>query len=197
MKSITFVHGINTDGNDDIFQLATAMEAEAETNMVQAPSLHRFRYGPIGPNDARDLEFLQKTAFRLIEETEDGVNLVGHSNGCRVILEAMRLGLDARRIILFAPAAERWLALPGKARGCESILVIYNPRDRAIRAGEMLPYHPFGSMGSEGYQGPPDKRITNMEVSPMDTPGLFKHSGYFTGEDLPYWVKIVENYLTR
>lgn len=189
-----FVHGINTDGKDNIFQMADYLESEADTNMVQH-NIYRFRYGPIGPNDARDLKFLQKTAFRLIKEAGDGADLIGHSNGCRVIIEAIRLGLDARRVILFAPAVESWLALPGKGRGCDTMIVVYNPRDKAIRAGEMMLYHPFGSMGREGYNGPADSRITNFEAQPLDTPGRFKHNGYFTGTDLSIWVDRVKIWL--
>ncbi len=194
MNKTIFVHGINTDGDDNIFQMASHLEAQTNTNMVMS-NIHRFRYGPIGPNDARDLEFLQRTALRLIKESGDGADLVGHSNGCRVIIEAMRLGLDARRVILFAPAAESWLALPGKGRGCETMVVVHNPRDKAILAGESLWYHPFGAMGREGYQGPVDNRIVNFEAPPLDTPGHLNHSGYFTGEDLITWSDRVKVWL--
>lgn len=188
MTKTVFVHGINTDGADDVFQMASVFEVgRTSKGQVFPPNVHRFRYGPIGPNEARDLEYLQQTALRLIKEAGDGADLVGHSNGCRVIIEAMRLGLDARRVVLFAPAAEAWLALPGKSRGCESMIVVHNPRDKAIRAGELMFYHPFGSMGREGYQGPRDIRIMNFEAPRLDTPGWNKHSGYFTGKDLAVW----------
>jgi len=193
MIKTVFVHGINTNGNDDIFRMADHLESEADTKMVPS-NLHRFRYGPIGPNDARDLKFLQETAFRLIKEVGDGADLIGHSNGCRVIIEAMRLGLEAHRVILFAPAVESWLALP-QGRGCDTMIVVHNPRDKAIRAGEMMFYHPFGSMGRKGYDGPVDNRVINFKAQPLDTPGPFKHSGYFTGDDLLTWSDRVKTWL--
>ena len=190
MVKVVFIHGINTDGDDDIFEMADLLGSK-RTDL----EIYKFRYGPIGVNEARDLKFLQETSFRLIEEIGDGAILIAHSNGCRIAIEAMRLGMDAKMVILFAPAVEEWLALPGKGRGCQSMIVVHNPRDRAILAGEYLLYHPFGAMGRDGYQGPSDKRIKNFEALPLNTPGKFKHSGYFTGDDLVIWTDRVKTWL--
>jgi len=192
MAKIVFIHGINTDGDDDIFEMADLLKS----NYADL-DIYRFRYGPIGVNKARDLKFLQETSIRLIDEIGDGAILIAHSNGCRIAIEAMRLGMDAKLTILFAPAVEEWLALPGKGRGCKSMIVVHNPRDRAILAGEHLWYHPFGAMGRDGYQGPHDERIKNFEALPLNTPGKFKHSGYFTGDDLPIWTSHVKIWIDQ
>lgn len=187
MRKIVLIHGISTDGVSGIFRLSEVLDNQK--------TIYKFRYGPIDTNEARDLEFLQTTALRLIAEVGDDCDVIAHSNGCRVILEAMRLGMDAHRVILFAPAVESWMTLPGKDRGCEYMFVVHNPRDRAIAVGEMLLYHPFGAMGRDGYRGPRDDRIHNCEAPVLHTPGFYKHSGYFTGKDLPVWGERVNGWL--
>ena len=195
-RKIVFVHGIGTNGDDDIFRMIDYMEGQAEENMDdEPPNLHEFKYGPISARKARDEEFLQETALRLIKEAGHGCHLICHSHAANVAYKAMELGLKAKTVILFAPAIEVYRAVPKK--GCEAMYVIHNPRDRAILAGIFMVWHRFGAMGRDGYQGPPDSRIVNIEAEPMATPGIFKHSGWFTEPDLGEWVQRIQGWLKK
>ena len=45
----------------------------------------------------------------------------------------------------------------------DKMYVIYNPADKALFAGSLLPGHVFGKLGYHGYRGPKNTKIKNIQ----------------------------------
>jgi len=123
------------------------------------------------------------------------VDVVAHSLGCDAVREIMEScpGQVFRRIVLLGPAMDRKIAWDRLQ--FESMLVLYNPRDAAILAGGLIPWHPFGMAGRRGFITD-DERITQV-LTPGDAKTDWRgHSHYFRGRYLYDVAGRIEEFLT-
>lgn len=135
----------------------------------------------------------KKHARQLLAEVTPGDVAIGHSRGGLVIWRACKLGAQFSTIVLFAPAMDSDMVWP---RDCaKKIVVIHDPRDKALALGKILPFHRFGTLGKYGYTGEPDPRIEHINAFEVanDVPAysydrLF-HSHYF--KNLNIWTPLV------
>lgn len=161
------VHGINCDdrGSDTVLQVVP--------HLAQYSTIYNHAYGRIGPIGA---QFRNKSiARKLVRSVNDWCQYennyaVGHSNGCAIILHALRLGAKFKAILLINPALNVRAVFPP---GDYTITVIYTKHDKAVRAARFFDAIPFlelfvpdiwGAMGARGYLGD-DPRVENLDWS--------------------------------
>lgn len=128
----------------------------------------------------------------LFMNTDDGDAVVAHSYGCLLTLRAMELGRRFSHVFFFGAAMNDNFTFPYE--GMKSLDNIYNPNDKALGFGKLLIQHDFGPMGKTGYEGPPDRRISNYIASPDDHE-FFEHSNYFLDANRNQWVEFIDNKL--
>jgi pimeloyl-ACP methyl ester carboxylesterase len=117
-------------------------------------------------------------------------DVVAHSMGCLVTLRAMEEGGRFGTVFFFAPAMNADFVIP--SWGCEKLVIIFNPHDKAIAAGNLLRYHPFGDMGRKGsIYAKYDHRIRNIRCEDR-AGGWLNHNYPFEPEHIDYWTDYVE-----
>jgi hypothetical protein len=113
-----------------------------------------------------------------------GSDLVAHSHGCQLAWAAMyawnvELGNSSplfRRVVFLGPAMNRRGWEWGRLE-FESLRVIHNPWDLAIRFGSWIPGHSFGRAGAQGLETD-DIRVENVAKTSFSGP--FNHNApYF------------------
>lgn len=121
-------------------------------------------------------------------------DIVAHSLGADAVREIMEFYPTPlfRRIILLSPATSH--KINWSPYLFERMLVIHNPRDRAILAGGLLPGHRFGFAGRKGYIVP-DKRLQHVTVEDSHKLDLWKHSHYFEYPTLVEVGKLVSDFI--
>lgn len=166
---VVTVHGIHSDGAGSTDLMGRALAARG----------WRWREYDYGEITALGARFGRKKRARDLMAMANGCHVIGHSNGGRVILDAMELGAHFRTVILFAPAASHDDPIP--VDGCERLIVVHNPHDEALAMGDLLVAHPFGVLGKVGYQGPPDPRVTNVLDDNVMSGDPLHHTGPYFG----------------
>jgi len=175
------INGIRTDGSTSTDRLLRQFDDYATID-VNYPKVNIFT--------ARSRSRQRRNATILNNISMPGDVLIAHSYGCLLALRAMEMGARFSHVFLFAPAMNVDFTFP--FHGMENLTVIHNRSDRAIKWGSWLRFrHDFGKMGSEGYKGPPDIRISNMLD---DTGELDKrnHSHYFSNQNIGTWAKFID-----
>jgi hypothetical protein len=115
--------------------------------------------------------------------------LVGHSNGCALILDLLDAGAPATRLALINPALETCPVFPERIIAVD---VYFNPGDTITEAAaiaERLGWvdHVWGEMGHAGYQGS-DPRVENINCGQQTLlPSVHGHSDIFTPDKLKDW----------
>jgi len=112
--------------------------------------------------------------------------LLGHSNGATLVY----LIAKTRRIrgaILVNAALDS-----DKIPNAEFIHVYYNSGDILTRISELVPFHPWGDMGANGYTGS-DPRVVNIDQGnpPNDLPPLSGHSDIFKHGHVRPWSRFM------
>lgn len=189
MKKIVVVNGIHARANEGgTHRIAQALRAKGyDVREYAYPRRWAFMLWSksIRERDARGL-------MRFCES--DGTeSIISHSNGCLITQDAIRLGLKL----------DSWFAIAGAcssdkveypSNAFEYAYAIYNPYDIALKFGALLPNHPFGRLGSEGYRGYKngqwDSRWKNINGAASGY-GL-NHSHYFDRE-LEQWASFIES----
>ena len=146
--------------------------------------------------------FITAIAKRLIS-TQQGflnrpVSIIAHSFGCLVVLRALQMGLKAKNVFLFAPAANEEEFI--NTNNVDHVYVIHNHDDFIIKLGSMLLFHEFGGMGVNGSYQKEDK-VTNIlyrDNQPLNLvsilKGLFTNHGiYFKDVHIHYWIDFISN----
>jgi len=179
---IAFINGINSDGSRSTDLLCQELAHRGHDTLdVNYPRVHFWNAG------------LRRTqldrAQRLVDATDDGDHVVAHSFGCLLVRRAMQLDRFFDKVFLFGPAEESDTYYP--ISGARHIYIIYNPYDKAIRWGMMLPNHDFGDMGRVGYRGPNDRRVDSRRDQYYSRENV-RHGFYFQGERLITWADFVE-----
>ena len=184
-KLIT-VHGIRTDGSESVDLLGDNLSHRGfdvfdydykNVNLghvifsIRAGSKRNLQY-----NRAKDLAELAK-----IHRKPD---IVAHSFGCLVTLRAMEMNSEFGRVFWYRPAMDKDFVIP--SWGCDQLHIIYNPNDRAVKAGSLLTSHDFGKMGLQGsIYAPPDgldHRIRNYRSQFNGHSGDFKEGLGYTAD---------------
>jgi pimeloyl-ACP methyl ester carboxylesterase len=129
----------------------------------------------------------------LLELTEGGDHILAHSYGCLIVLEAMRMGAKFDQVFFFGAAAssDRYPWFPMLPDACNDLYVVYNPADRALRYGSMIPFHPFGKLGYKGYRGTPDDRVHSIPAMLSDD--IVSHNNHLNDTHRKSWVTFISN----
>jgi hypothetical protein len=153
MPKVLLVPGINTDGADNVHRLGAPL---SDLGLEVVPVTYR---------TARwySARWRRKSiAHTLLGLYDPGDSIVAHSFGCLVTYTAMEMGAEFGRVVFLSAAMERDARFP--CHGMTKLLNLYNPHDRALTVGSMLPFgHPFGPMGRDGYAGVRDDRIIDRQ----------------------------------
>lgn len=130
-------------------------------------------------------KYLMRDAKELVAITKPGDIAFGHSRGALVIHKAIKLGAQFRCVFLFGAAVDNDLEWPGKTE----IINMYNPNDKVLYLGSLLPFHPFGTMGLYGYKGKRNPFILNLNADVVHkVKSRFSvHSDYFLPENIGFW----------
>jgi hypothetical protein len=117
--------------------------------------------------------------------------VIAHSMGCLVTLRAMEEGARFDTVFWFAPAMNDDMVIP--AWGCSKLVIVFNPHDKAIQAGSLLRFHPFGDMGRKGsIYDKYDHRIRNIRCEDKAGGWLNHNYAFEPEENLNYWTDYVE-----
>ena len=186
------LHGINTPdkGSDTVCQLAEYIAPYS--------SILNHSYGCIGPVGAVfKNKRIAKRLHNLTKADNEGSSFaIGHSNGCAIILNAMRQGAQFKRIVLINPALKVNTVFPP---GDYEVLVIYTDNDVATRAARFFDGLPvlgwfvpdaWGAMGAKGYKGT-DPRVRNEDMTAV----LDGHSDIFDHDNMLFAGDIVADFL--
>jgi hypothetical protein len=186
--TIATVHGIRSDGSDNVDLLAYSLGLLGHrTKNVDYP-----RVGLLG---ARSRKRQYRNAQVLLDNTSDGDDLIVHSYGGLVVLRAMELGRKYRVVFMFNPAMNKDFTFP--YFGMKEMYVIYHPDDKAIKWGSWLRFnHDFGEMGRIGYKGPEDPRIINVKAKGTQREKL-NHSNFALPKNRIHWVDYIDGVLAK
>jgi len=150
MRLIT-VHGINSDGAEGVDKLAL----EVQQDMLGL-ELVNFDYPKVGLLQAiRLLSFWQydvsrtRLALELFKNSKDGDHVIAHSFGAAVVYACMsKLGRKFGHVWLVAPALNIDDQLAGfDPLSFDSLTLVFNPYDRALRVGRLLPWVDMSTLG--------------------------------------------------
>lgn len=155
------INGINTHGEGNIDLVLHLLEARGiETVDVTLPKRHTLSAWWGGRLDGRIVA----------QASDEGDILVAHSYGAIRAFYAHKLR-EYKAIFLIAPAQSSLTNWQNPDR----VVCYYSPVDWVVSLGALLPGHPFGRAGIEGYRQP---GVTNVEVQGSD------HNDYFRGAPL-------------
>ena len=165
MPKTFLVHGFNvTDGGADTVE-------RIRPYLNEYGSVKAIKYGWFG---LLSVIFRNKSvAAKLADEVQKqwyNNFVVGHSNGCAIIVEAMRQGACFDAMLLINPALKPDTVFP---EGVKNIYVIHTHHDKPTMTAQILDKIPgigliipnaWGSMGAVGYTGN-DPRVENIDMT--------------------------------
>lgn len=169
--SAIFVHGFNVrdDGSKTVDTLKPAVQHLHNLRVMD------YDYGWLGLFGVRFLSWrLAKTLSGLIQEQDI---LIGHSNGCALIYNAiMRHKKPCALVFLIAPALDSDVEFPPEL--FNRVVVLHSKHDIPVKLSKYLPFHPWGSMGAYGAK--------HFNVKNIDCSSWAKgHSAYFAPNNQP------------
>ena len=188
MKIALLIHGFNVfDGGRATVGKLRPFLANAGVPYIM------FEYGYLGVIGTYAKN--KKLAARVAEACHTAhfagheVYAFGHSNGCAILDYAARLhNAPIHKSVYINPALDKDKVLGDNVK---SLDVWHSPSDKPVRFSKYLPLHPWGEMGSTGYQGVADPRITNYNKE-TDFDFISKeHSDMFRLELLPFFGPLV------
>lgn len=137
-------------------------------------------------NELRARQIIEKLSDAEVLDGEHEITGLGHSDGCRKLLNAAWLRPVFKRLIFLNPALDRNAPIPPEV---ERIDVWHAPGDLTVTLSKALLFHAWGDMGSVGYAGP-CYRVRNhnaIEVGGkvgFEFPTFNKHSRIFENLDV-------------
>ena len=201
-KDMTYlVHGFNVmdKGAGSVKKLMPFLKRGTAGKVINYP------YGWFG---LISVLFRNKTVARNLAEKIHAENrrahyknenfIVGHSNGCAIIVEAMKLNVHFKNVILINPALKVDTVFPSKA---DHITVIYTSKDLPTKTARFLDKVPlfsliipnaWGAMGAKGFRGN-DDRVQNIDMSDY----LDGHSDIFSDYKVNHFGKALSDILYR
>lgn len=150
-------------------------------------------YGDLHSWQMRSRARLVRNARRLVEQSQDGDHVAAHSYGALVAIEAMRQGRKFGQVFLFHPCADSDVDFTPGHYG--RVHVIYNPDDLALLAAELLPFHPGGGLGRQGYRGESPEVVSVSSKGEASEP--LHHSTPFVPLNLQRWAWYVVTEITK
>jgi len=113
---------------------------------------------------------------------QHGDILLGHSNGGTLVYLISKI-VKIKGAILVNAALD-----VDKIPDADFVHVYYNSGDVLTRLSSVVPWHPWGNMGGEGYKGS-DPRVVNVDQGnpPAGLPPLNGHSDIFTHGKVRPW----------
>lgn len=134
---------------------------------------------------------------RLANAAQNGDIAIGSSAGASAIYMAIEhYNAPFSQVILISPVLRKDAAFP--KNGClKDIYVWHAPGDNIVKGASMaryMPLSPWGGMGLDGYAGPEDKRVKNInkendfKEQGKSAPG---HCDVFSAEKLPFWAPLM------
>ena len=140
----------------------------------------------------------KSVAKDLAEKFPIGHNVIAHSNGCAIAVQAARMGMEIETLVCLNPALNVNLKFP---KSIKRIYVIYTKHDRATRAARFFDSIPlielvvpdiWGAMGTKGagdYVN--DTRIINIDQSHK----LSGHSDIFSDDKVASYADSINKFL--
>jgi hypothetical protein len=119
----------------------------------------------------------------IIKQNQPGDILIAHSFGCLASILAMKQGARFSKVFFFGAACEPDIEIPEDA--FDELYNIHSQEDRTLKLGDLLPWHPFGLMGCNGYKG------SNPKVKNICANGN-THNSYSEPRNLCEWVRFIE-----
>ena len=116
---------------------------------------------------------------QLTKAVRKGDVVIGHSNGCNVTHDALRVGLIAETCIFLSPALDESISSIDYMPTLRRVHVWFTKKDWAVWLAKFVPSSDWGAMGRYGYQGN-DERFINRDWSQK----IGGHSHWFD-EHLP------------
>lgn len=181
MPTVHLVHGFNVSdgGAKTLDKLRPHFEARG-FSVVEHDS--KWKRGIL--RDLLSVRFgNMKRAESLAQVVQPDDILVGHSNGCAIILLAcwslaQMNPKDRVQCVWFNPALDSDAPI---SPVISNFLVFHTKSDRVVQASKLLRWHRWGDMGRVGYRGLEGAKAQNCpyEVLGMDDLG---HSGVFKDE---------------
>ncbi len=183
-NNVTYlVHGMNVGDRG----ASTVMQVTPHITAYSTVVNHSYRrIGPIGAIFKN--KKIAKKLTRAANNQRFGYEnkyAIGHSNGCAIIVQALRQGAKFKGILLINPALNINTVFPP---GDYTITVVHTKHDKAVKAARFFDAIPFlglavpdiwGAMGARGYTGN-DPRVENLDWSHF----LKGHSKIFTEENM-------------
>ena len=160
---------------------------------------HRLDYPPALMLNAASKKWQEATSLDLLRQiravTPDPVDLVAHSMGCMLAHKIMQVtGFQVfRRIVMLSPAMSHKADF--RDLKFDRMMVVTNPRDRAIWWGAIIPGHPYGWAGRRGFVIE-DPRIRHEEMRDVAKVDFHRHSHYFRSPQMEMLGQWVEGFLT-
>ena len=151
--------------------------------------MDRFQQADYGYFNLLGVRWFNKSiATTLAGMANDGSVGIGHSNGCAILVEAIKHTDKIKQLILINPALDVDTVF---ADSVHRIDVFHNVTDNVVTASKWLPWHVWGEMGRVGYQGD-DSRICNWETNKLY--GAEGHSGVLhdNAKDMMDMIRMVE-----
>lgn len=149
--ALHLVHGIRE------FKPETHMDALADQLASRNIAYNHVTYGPVWIPITNE-----KAVNAVLEEVDDGDDIVAFSNGAWAAHQAVELGLKVRNLYLISPALNVKAAFPG----VERVIVYYSGSDTPTllakwyrkATSKLLPWrwrkpHGWGAMGRYGHEG--------------------------------------------
>lgn len=156
--------------------------------------VHDFNYPKVWFWRAGSREEQRRIARLLLDQSQDGDAIVAHSYGCLVALRAMELGARYSKVFYFSAAMNQDFTFP--YHGCRTLVNTYNPADKALWLAKLIRWWDLGRMGSYGYAGPPDERVTNVQSFHAQS-GTLNHAHYFQDGLREQFADMVHHWLAR
>ena len=139
-----------------------------------------FDYGWFGLMSV--LMYNKREAKRLkkIIDKDCGSNVIAHSNGCAIAVEAARRGAKIETLICIAPALKVDTVFP---KSINKIVVVHSKGDKPTKAAsffdripiiQLLIPNAWGAMGAKG-SVIDDDRVSNVDVSNLGHSDLFRN----------------------
>ena len=168
MSKVYLLHGFNVhdQGNASVDTLIPSLEAMSGYKVIDLDYGFFFRLR---------VRLCNRSVAKIlasIVEPDDVV--IGHSNGCAIIYEAVTYGAKFAKAVLITPALDSDIAI-----SVDQVKVFYSPTDKATWLAKYIPLSIWGNQGRKGYTGPYRKGYSQVNMD-MKYGQSLGHSGVFS-----------------
>lgn len=195
---IVLIHGINDSYDRTVGRFAEQLELAGETVIP-------FRWGPANFWSVKKKhKIAAKELHQKIEEIRNAnpggdqlqIDVIAHSAGCVVTLEAMKLETYFSDVFFINPAMSRFTRWHKVSNKFQRVFCYHNRRDIANLGGGLIPFaHPFGFAGMFGFARSTG-RVFNINMP--SSMGKWNHGHQYFNEpgrskllaDIVAWIRL-------